>query len=102
MIEAMKQLLKERTLLRAAVRDLNTELRALQASQREIERKLNKDSSQLDKVKDQEIKWRNLISQSMKTEADLLKKKNKAKDKLAELNKKIDRVKSIERELEEM
>ncbi len=98
----MKQLLKERTLLRAAVRDLNTELRALQASQRDIERKLNKDSSQLDKVKDQEIKWRNLISQSMKTETDLLKKKNKAKDKLAELNKKIDRVKTVERELEEM
>lgn len=98
----MKKLVKERELLKEAIRDLENELRSLRKSKAELEEKFSKDSSKLDFVKSQEIRLRNLISLSMKKEAELIKKKDKVKGKLAEINHKIEKVRSIERELEEV
>lgn len=98
----MKQLRKQRDMLRAALKDLNTELRSLRASKKELEEKLKNDTGKLDFVKGQELKLRNLISLSMKKEDLLAKKRNKTKDKLTEVNEKIDKVKSVERELQDV
>ena len=95
----MDKLKKDRDLLRQALQDLENELSLLRSSKKTLEAQLRDSSRQLDTVKSQEIKLRNLISVSMKKEATLLKKKNTAKDKLGELNKKMERVRTIEREL---
>ncbi len=95
----MNNLKKDRDLLRQALQDLENELSALRSSKKELEGKLRESSRQLDTVKSQEIKLRNLISLSMKKESTLLKKKNFAKDKLAEISKKMEKVRTIEREL---
>ena len=95
----MDKLKKDRDLLRQALQDLENELSLLRSSKKTLEAQLRDSSRQLDTVKSQEIKLRNLISLSMKKEATLLKKKNTAKDKLGELNKKMERVRTIEREL---
>ena len=95
----MDKLKKDRDLLRQALQDLENELSLLRSSKKTLEAQLRDSSRQLDTVKNQEIKLRNLISLSMKKEATLLKKKNTAKDKLAEVNKKMEKVRTIEREL---
>lgn len=98
----MKQLKKQRDLLRAAFKDLNSELRTLGASKKELEEKLKSDNGKLDFVKGQELKLQSLISLSMKKEDILTKKRNQTKDKLAEINEKIGKVKSVERELRDV
>jgi hypothetical protein len=98
----MKKLVKQRDLLKDALHDLENELRTLRSSKTELETKLQKDSSKLDFVKSQEIRLRNLISMSMKKEALLQKQKDKLKGKLTDVNKKIEKIRSIERELEEV
>ena len=90
---------KERELLNGALRDLENELIGLRASKKLLESKLKRSSGQLDTLKEQEIKLRNLISLSMKKETTLLNKKTSLRDKLVELNKRIEKVRSIEREL---
>ncbi len=98
----MKKINQERDVLKTVIKDLDEELHVLRSSKKRIEERLSSDLSQLDSVKSQEIKYRNLISEAMKKEATLLKKRNNAKDKLEELNKKIDKIKSIEREMEDV
>ncbi len=98
----MKELKNQRDMLRAALKDLDSELRSLRASKRELEEKLKNDSGKLDFVKGQELKLRNLISLSMKKEDLLTKKKNRTKDCLVEINEKIDKVRSVERELKDV
>ncbi len=98
----MKHLAKQRDLLKEALRDLENELRTLRTSKTELEQKLQKDSGKLDFVKSQEIRLRNLISLSMKKEAILQKQRDKMKGKLTEVNKKIEKIHAIERELEEV
>lgn len=95
----MNNLKKDRDLLRQALQDLEQELSSLRSSKKGLETQLRETSHQLDTVKNQEIKLRNLISLSMKKEGNLLKKKNSAKDKLAEVSKRIEKVRTIEREL---
>ena len=98
----MKKLHKERDLLKDALRDLDTELEKMESSKHELEKKVRSDSEKLDFVKGQEIRLRNLISLSIQKEDSLQKKKNKLKDKLAEVNKKIEKVKAVERELKDV
>lgn len=98
----MKKLKKQRDMLKAALKDLNSELRSLRFSKRKLEEKLKTDAGKLDFVKGQELKLRNLISLSMKKEEALTKKKSRTKDQLAGLNEKIDKVKSVERELKDV
>ena len=92
----------QRDLLRDAIQDLDQELQGLQGQKKDIERKLREASSQLDFVKEQEIRLRNLISLSMKKEGLLLKKRQQAKDKLGDLDKRIEKVKAVERELKDV
>ena len=76
--------------------------RVYRVKKKDIERKLREASSQLDFVKEQEIRLRNLISLSMKKEGLLLKKRQQAKDKLGDLDKRIEKVKAVERELKDV
>lgn len=95
----MTKIKKEQGLLQEALRDLDIELRALRKSKKDLEQKLNLSSQKLNLLKEQEIKLRNLISLSMKKEAALLNRKNNLKDRLGEVTKRIEKVKTIEREL---
>lgn len=90
---------KERELLKGALRDLEAELKQLRDSKKQLETKFKRSSGGLDTLKEQEIKLRNLISTAMKKEAALLNRKNALKDKLAEVAKRMEKVKNIEREL---
>lgn len=90
---------KERELLKGALCDLEAELKQLRDSKKQMEKRFKSSSQGLDNLKEQEIKLRNLISTAMKKEAVLLNKKNALKDKLAEVAKKMEKVKNIEREL---
>ena len=90
---------KERELLKGALQDLEAELKQLRDSKKQLETKFKRSSSGLDTLKEQEIKMRNIISAAMKKETILLNKKTALKDKLAEVTKKMEKVKNIEREL---
>lgn len=90
---------KERELLKSALQDLEAELKQLRNSKKQMEEKFRRSAQGLDTLKDQEIKLRNLISLAMKKETALLNKKTALKDKLAEINKRMEKVKNIEREL---
>lgn len=90
---------KERELLKGALCDLEAELKQLRDSKKQMEEKFSRSSKGLDTLKEQEIKLRNLISIAMKKETALLNKKTTLKDKLAEINKRMEKVKNIEREL---
>lgn len=97
----MQKLKKERDLLKGALKDLDAELESLRESKVQLEKKLRSLDSQLDTIEGQKIRLRDLITLSMKTEAILLKKKTGARDRLAELDKRIQKVRTIERELAE-
>ena len=68
----MAKFKKEQELLQGALQDLEDELKQLRTSKNELEKKVNNSSSQLNTLKEQEIKLRNLISLSMKKEASLI------------------------------
>jgi|SRR3989338_3969287 len=90
---------KERELLKGALKDLESELKQLRNSKKQLEAKFKGASGNLGTLKEQEIRLRNLISAAMKKETFLLEKKNSLKDKLAEVTKRMEKVKNIEREL---
>ncbi len=95
----MAKPIKERELLKGALQDLEAELKQLRDSKKQLEAKFKRSSGGLDTLKDQEIRLRNLISAAMKKETILLNKKTALKDKLAEIIKRMEKVKNIEREL---
>lgn len=95
----MAKATKERELLKGALKDLEAELKQLRESKKQLEAKFKRSSSGLDTIKEQEIKLRNIISAAMKKETILLNKKTALKDKLAEVTKRMEKVKNIEREL---
>ena len=97
-----KESVKEQNMLKAAMTDLEEELRKLRVSRGRLENKVNKVSQQLSLAQSQEIELRDRISQLMRTETDLENKKTKIKDKMAVLSKKIEKVRSIGRELKEV
>ena len=89
-------------LLREALKDLERELRNLRSSRLALETKSKGIGASLGSAQNKEIILRNQISELMKKEAALEKKKTQTKDQLGELNNKIEKVKSIERELKEV
>ncbi len=95
----MAKIKKEKELLKAALLDLEKELQELRAAKIQLETKFKRSSQGLGTLKEQEIKLRNLISAAMKKETVLLEKKNSLKDKLAEVIKRMEKVRTIEREL---
>ena len=96
----MKKLQAQRDLLRDALQDLDQELKKLRASKKELEQNLRADSGKFNTVKEQESRLRNLMALFMKKEDILLQKKTKAKEKLEAVSKKIDKVKTVQRELQ--
>ena len=96
----MKKLQAQRDLLRDALQDLDQELKKLRASKKELEQNLRADSGKFNTVKEQESRLRNLMTLFMKKEDILLQKKTKAKEKLEAVSKKIDKVKTVQRELQ--
>lgn len=95
----MKKLKREKDLLKEALQDLDRELKALRSSKTQLEKKLDGTSSKLETIKSQQLKLRDLISYSMKKEADLVKRKSSAEEKISALDKKIEKVKTIGQEL---
>ena len=94
-----KVMQKERNLLDDALRDLNRELQSLRRARKKLELKMTGFSTQLGATQNQEFSLRNKISGLIKKEAALNKQKTTAKDKLVDLNHKIDKVKTIQNEL---
>ncbi len=94
-----KWLQKERDLLDDVLRDLNDELRSLRSARKKLESNMAKCSTQLGATQNQEISLRNKITDLMKKEAALTKKKTTAKDKLVDLDQKIEKVRTIQNEL---
>ena len=90
---------KERTLLDAALRDLDRELSGLRSSRRKLESKIAELSDNLGSTQTKEISLRNQISELMKKEATLTKKKTSTKDKLVDIDQKIEKVRAIQADL---
>lgn len=99
MNRSMKKLKREKDLLKEALQDLDRELKALRSSKTQLEKKLDGTSSKLETIKSQQLKLRDLISYSMKKEGDLVKRKSSAEEKIAAIDKKIEKVKTIGQEL---
>ncbi len=94
-----KWLKKDRELLGGALKDLNHELQGLRNARKRLELKMADYSSELGNTQDREISLRNKISELMKREAAITKKKTTAKDKIALMDQKIEKVKTIQTEL---
>lgn len=92
---------QEHNLLKEVLNDLNKELRLLRSSRNKLEMKSTEYSEELGKTQTTEIKLRNQISELMRKEAELTKKKTEVKDKILTLSKKIDKVASISRQVKE-
>jgi len=90
---------KERALLDAALRDLNRELSGLRSSRRKLENKMAELSDNLGSTQTKEISLRSQISELMKKETNLIKKKTTAKDKMVDIDQKIEKVRSIQADL---
>ncbi len=93
---ANKWMHKERTLLDAALRDLNRELASLRNSRKKLETKMAELSNNLGSTQNKEINLRTEISELMKKEANLTKKKTSTKDQLVDIDQKIEKVRSIQ------
>lgn len=94
-----KWLRKDRELLGGALKDLNNELQGLRNARKRLELKMASYSSELGNTQEKEISLRNKISELMKREAAVTKKKTTAKDKIALMDQKIEKVKTIQAEL---
>ena len=92
----------EVNLLKDALKDLDKELRNLRSARSQLQKKLDLVSGELGSTQNHEINLRNKISELMKKEAALSKKKSDAKDKLASFDQRIEKMKSIERDLREV
>ncbi|HLD01232.1 MAG TPA: hypothetical protein VJC39_05820 [Candidatus Nanoarchaeia archaeon] len=98
----MKKLRNERNIMRDALRDLQKELKTLRSSKIRLEREMAEKSVKLEGVQDQVIRLREIISLAMRKEAILIKKVESAKNKIDLVDKKIEKVKSIERDLKDV
>lgn len=96
-----KKRTEEHALFREVLVDLDKELQILRGQRKRMELKLSELSNQLGNTQNKEIDFRNKISQLMKQEAILLKKRSQAKDKVQVLSKKIEKVSSVGRQLRE-
>ncbi|MDP3699088.1 MAG: hypothetical protein Q8R47_05885 [Nanoarchaeota archaeon] len=90
---------KERALLDAALRDLNRELSGLRSTRRKLEAKTAELSDNLGSTQNKEIALRTQISELMKKETTLSKKKATAKDKIVDIDQKIEKVRAIQADL---
>jgi len=94
-----EKVLFKQDMLREALKDLNSELKTLRSSKKSYETKGTNLSESLTNAQNKEVQLRTIISRLMKQESSLVKRKTKTKDKIAELDKKIEKIKAIERDL---
>ena len=92
----------QQNLLKEALQDLEKELKALQNAKGRLDNQSERVSGDISMTQAQEIELRTKISNFMKKEALLVKKKTLLKDRIIALDKKIEKVSSIERELKEV
>ena len=97
-----KQDQTENSLLKKAFQDLDEELRQLHADKTQLERKETELGAKLNQIQTEEIDLRNRISELMREEADQEKKKAKLGEQISKADKKIEKVYSIRRRLEEV
>lgn len=89
-------------LLDDALVDLGKELRDLNSSHRMLEQRFGVTSSELERVQAKKVRLQTQIASSLEKETSLTKKRAATKDKLMALDQKIQKVKSIQRELKEV
>ena len=92
----------QQNLLKEALQDLEKELKTLQNAKGRLDNQSERVSGDISMTQAQEIELRTKISNFMKKEALLVKKKTLLKDRIIALDKKIEKVSSIERELKEV
>lgn len=92
----------KRNLLTDAIHDLDQELLHLRSARSQLQKKLNLVSGELGSTQSEEIDLRNKISELMRKEAVLSKKKTEAKDKIVSFDQRIEKIKSIERDLQKL
>ena len=93
---------QKRELLGEALADLERELRELLSSKRSLDQRLVSVSLELEKVQAKKIRLQTQIATSLEKEGSLTKKKAATKDRVTALEQKIQKVKSIERDLKEV
>ncbi len=89
-------------LLDDALVDLKRELHELNSSRRTLEQRFGATSSDLEKVQAKKVRLQTQIGSALEKETSLMKKKSITKDKMMALDQKIQKVKSIQRELKEV
>lgn len=93
---------KEKGLLKKAFRDLDEELKRLQADKTQLENRETEVGAKINKIQTEEINLRNRISELMHEEAEQEKKKSKLGEQISKVDKKMEKVYSIRRRLEEV
>ena len=93
---------KEKDLLQDALQDLENELKSLRVTRSQMERKVKSASLELGSTQRQELEMQNKINTLKRKENLLLKKSGSTKEKLEAVSKKIEKIKTIERQLKEM
>ena len=88
--------------LNEALRDLNAELKLLLKDKKSLEHNNDNASSQMAKMQAKELQLRAEISKLMRSLSVLDTKKGSLKDKISSVDKQIDKVKAIRREMEEV
>ena len=101
-LKKTKEIETEKDLLAEALIDLNKELNKLRSAKKRLENKTRNVSSELDNTQSLEVSLRNKISELMRIESQLVKKKASTRDKMTSLDRKIEKVKSVERELRDV
>ena len=100
--EKIKKIRKEEDLLRGALEDLEEEISSLRSVRSQMEKKIKSASRELGTTQRQELEMQNKINTLKSKENDLVKKTASTKEKLDAISQKIEKVKSIERQLKEM
>jgi len=90
---------KEQDMLKDALADLNRELRILRSSRKRLEFKMESLNHNFSFTQNKEIDLRSKISQLMREENAIEKKKASTKDQLVVVDQKIEKVKSIGQQL---
>ena len=93
---------KEQNLLQDALRDLEGELRSLRSLRSGMEQKVRLDSKSLSNTQERELEIQNKLNNLKRQENLLIKKTHLTKEKLDIVIKRMEKIKTVERQLEEV
>src|SRR3989338_706799 len=97
----VKKLKKEKDLLKDALQDLESELQSLRTVRAQMERKIKSASRELGNTQRQELELQGKIGALKQKENLLVKKSVATKEKLDALIKKMEKIKTLERQLQD-